>query len=442
MKHWTAPDGTRLDFTYDSGVLRSVISSRGYALLFPSAGTKWDKACAVNMATTYVTATSACPAGAQSVTFGYSTSPTHGGSLLTSVSDATGDATTYSYTGTGVDHLRCIKRPGQTTCQIENTYNVCHRDPTTQQDPPNMRLMDQVVSQVTATGETYSYSFPANPQCPDPDTGTTEVTMTTDSVATPTASVALTVHTNSAGLPVWINAPLDRETSATYYTPRPLLSEPTLPYRVTQPAGNSAEYQYDDRGNIIEARLKAKPPGTGETPLDDIVTTAKYPDTCDATNRKICNKPEYVIDAKLNRTDYTFAAAHGGLLTETGPAVGGVRPQKRFAYAQRSAWIKNSTGGYSKTKDPSGNNVPVWVLTQESFCKTGAANSTSTGCAIAGDEVVTTYDYGPDAGPNNLLPRGIVTDAGGLSLRTCYRYDAQGNKISETKPKANLTSCA
>jgi YD repeat-containing protein len=33
-----------------------------------------------------------------------------------------------------------------------------------------------------------------------------------------------------------------------------------------------------------------------------------------------------------------------------------------------------------------------------------------------------------------------LVDAGGLSLRTCYSYDALGNKISETRPRAGLTS--
>lgn len=43
--------------------------------------------------------------------------------------------------------------------------------------------------------------------------------------------------------------------------------------------------------------------------------------------------------------------------------------------------------------------------------------------------------------PNNLILRGTVVDAGGLSLRTCTSYDALGNKISETKPRAGLASC-
>jgi YD repeat-containing protein len=55
--------------------------------------------------------------------------------------------------------------------------------------------------------------------------------------------------------------------------------------------------------------------------------------------------------------------------------------------------------------------------------------------------VLTTYDYGPDSGPNNLQLRGTVVTADGQSLRTCQSYDANGRKISETGAGANLSSC-
>jgi YD repeat-containing protein len=55
--------------------------------------------------------------------------------------------------------------------------------------------------------------------------------------------------------------------------------------------------------------------------------------------------------------------------------------------------------------------------------------------------VVTAFDYGPNAGPNSLLLRGMAVTSGGVTLRTCYGYDQEGRKISETAPNANLTSC-
>jgi YD repeat-containing protein len=55
--------------------------------------------------------------------------------------------------------------------------------------------------------------------------------------------------------------------------------------------------------------------------------------------------------------------------------------------------------------------------------------------------VRTLYDYGPDAGPNNLLLRGTSVSADGTALRTCYGYDPLGRKVSETRPGAQLAAC-
>ena len=177
--------------------------------------------------------------------------------------------------------------------------------------------------------------------------------------------------------------------------------------------------------------------GAGEPTnhADDIVRTANFPATC--ANPRTCNRPEYVIDARGQRTDFTYDPAHGGVLTETGPAdSNGVRPQARYSYQQRFAWVRNASGGYSQAA------TPVWLRASESRCRTSAATGNPAApCAAANDEVVTSYDYGPDSGPNNLLLRGTVVSGAGLSARTCYNYDANGNRISETGPGAALTSC-
>lgn len=192
---------------------------------------------------------------------------------------------------------------------------------------------------------------------------------------------------------------------------------------VRKPGLNETFYSYDSRLNVVQARQVAKP----NTGLADIITTAGYDSSC--ANWKTCNKPNWVRDANDNQTDYTYDPAHGGTLTETGPAVGGVRPQKRLTYAQRYAWVKNAWGSYVRAA------TPVWVLTQEAFCRTQAS------CAGTSDEVRTTYEYGPDSGPNNLFLRGKAVTSEGVTLRTCYGYDAYGNKISETAPKAALAAC-
>ena len=207
------------------------------------------------------------------------------------------------------------------------------------------------------------------------------------------------------------------------------------PYRfwdVSGPEGNDDWVSRDRRNNVLAYMRGAKP--NSQLP-DQAILTASYPVDC--INPKTCNHPTWVRDGNGNQTDFTYAPEHGGVLTETAPAVNGVRAQKRYTYQQRYAWISNGSGGYVHAT------APVWLLTQTSFCKAGNPASSDTGCANgSSDEVVTTYDYGPDVGPNTLLLRGTVVDAGGLSLRTCYGYDAQGNKISETKPRAGLAGCS
>ena len=118
---------------------------------------------------------------------------------------------------------------------------------------------------------------------------------------------------------------------------------------------------------------------------------------------------------------------------------GSSNPQIRKSYTQRNAWYYSSAG--VMTKDPKA----IWVLLTESYCISGAPNGNTTTpgaeCTKPNDEVVTTYEYDPDSGPTNLLPRGKAVAFGGVTLRTCYGYDSQGNKIWETSPNANLSSC-
>ena len=126
-----------------------------------------------------------------------------------------------------------------------------------------------------------------------------------------------------------------------------------------------------------------------------------------------------------------------------GPAVGGVNPAKKYAYAQRYAWLKNAGGTYSQAA------TPVWLRTEERSCKSSNLDLAAGTCGGgATDLIVTSYDYGPNSSSvgNNLLLRGVaVTAADGdgtvKTFRTCYGYDDQGNKIWETAPKAGLAAC-
>jgi YD repeat-containing protein len=199
---------------------------------------------------------------------------------------------------------------------------------------------------------------------------------------------------------------------------------------VTKPEGNQTTYTWDNRGNLTQAVMTPKP----GSPLAPVTLVANYDATCTITVK--CNKPNWVKDGLGNETDYTYAPVHGGVLTTTLPAdPNGIRPQTRDVYTQRYAWVLNSSGTYVQSA------APIWVLTTESFCRTTAAAASGTGCTVATDEVVKTYEYGPDAGPNNLFLKGVAVTADGVTQRTCYGYDPFGNKISETTPDAALTIC-
>lgn len=190
------------------------------------------------------------------------------------------------------------------------------------------------------------------------------------------------------------------------------------------------DYEADFRGNIKKQMRvsSAAPPLT--------IFTKVFPTEC--LNPKTCNKPISVADAKGNLTSYSYSGEHGGVLSETGPAVDGVSPVKRYVYGQRYAWIKNSPGAFVHAGDP------IWVLVAEKTCRTTSTNVAADNCAGgSSDETIVNYEYGPDTGlaGNNLLLRGKAVTADGVTLRTCYGYDEAGNKIWETSPRAGLANC-
>lgn len=201
-----------------------------------------------------------------------------------------------------------------------------------------------------------------------------------------------------------------------------------VPNGVLQPEGNKTVATLDNRGNALDIAITPKP-GTGPV----LHVTAGFPSSC--TAYRTCNQPLWTRDAKGNQTDYTYDDAHGGITSVTGPAVNGIRPQTRYGYVQRYAWVLNAGGTYVPASSP------IWVLDFESSCRASAATGNPSAPCAGGDEVRTTFDYGPNAGPNNLFLRGKVTTADGVSLRTCYRNDMWGRKLAETTPRAGLTSC-
>lgn len=266
-------------------------------------------------------------------------------------------------------------------------------------------------------GVSYSYDFYLSG-----NTGTTTVTDPTGV----TTRVDYTRHTSkvsSAAFPLSITDGAGNVTA--FETVKGYLIT-----SVTRPEGDKDLFQYDARDNITLRTRKAKP-GSG---LSDITESASFPATC--SEPAVCNQPASTTDANGNTTTYTYAA-HGGVLTVSSPAVGGISPRKKYHYAQRNAWIKNSGGGYSEVADP------VWVLTEERTCRTSTLDLAAGTCSGgSSDLLTTTYDYGPDSGPNNLLLRGKTVTAYNWPLVTCYTYDSLGRTISERTPNSMLTSCS
>jgi hypothetical protein len=207
---------------------------------------------------------------------------------------------------------------------------------------------------------------------------------------------------------------------------------------ITYPEGNSDNITYDLIGNITQHQKVAKP-GSGLASITETATYSTDPN-CQTETYFHCFKPLRVTDGKGNQTDYTWDMVHGGLLTETLPAQpNGVRPQKRIEYVERFAWYKNDSGTFIRS--PTG----IWLKSKERTCRTTA--TVGNACAGgAGDEVITEYDYGPDAAPNNLFLRGMAITAANTSnivetQRTCYTYDVLGRKISETQPLGTGSTC-
>ncbi|WP_152569463.1 MULTISPECIES: hypothetical protein [Sphingomonas] len=192
------------------------------------------------------------------------------------------------------------------------------------------------------------------------------------------------------------------------------------------PEGNGQRFEYDSRWNVKVAYQTPKP-GSGAS---EIATQYVYPESCTAQTQAFCNKPSAVIDARNGETDYTYNSA-GQITSVTLPADrSGLRKTTLFSYTLRTAYIKDNQGNVV----PAG--PPISMLTSETSCQT-----TQT-CSGTADEVTKTYDYGPFSGPNNLLLKGIAVTSNGITLRTCYGYNYFGEKISESSPRAGLSSCS
>jgi YD repeat-containing protein len=187
-------------------------------------------------------------------------------------------------------------------------------------------------------------------------------------------------------------------------------------------SGPGQALYYDARGNLNKIAYS-----------NGRVEEALFPTSC--TNTKTCNQPLWTKDAKGNQTDYTYHSESGQVATVTSPPnKNGVAAVTRYGYEQKFARYIQSPGA-AKTTAPTG----IWLKTSEKICmKTATVGDACAGGAS--DEVVTRFEYNHD----NLLLTGMTVLATGTSpapKRTCYQYDIYGNRIGETQPNANRTSC-
>lgn len=209
--------------------------------------------------------------------------------------------------------------------------------------------------------------------------------------------------------------------------------------RATPPEGDYLKIDYLTSGTnsprgIISDQYHYPKTGMSGSPLHSSWT---YDTGCTSATLKPCNSPLTATMPTGGTSVYTYDSVHGGMLTEISEVNGnGIPTSHLYGYTQHYAWIKNAAGAYVQAP------TPVWLRTSDLTCRVSTGPIVSGACSSgATDETLTSYDYGPNSGPNNLLLRGKVVTSNGVSLRTCYGYDNLGNKISETTPNAGLTSC-
>ncbi len=432
-------DGHMLNYSYDSNArLTQVISNRGYMVKFEYIGNN-VRVCGYNMATASSSALANCSAAELKVTYGRDTL-----GRLNSITQLDGSVINITYEGSRI-LPKCITLPNSPVCRIKNT----HFTPIPGQLVSGNARLDHVIRQESAEGEVFNYehqavdSFTEDSQ-PHPDEIQKSYSWIKPQNVSGTDNLSITSFEFG-------NGSLQKVSGATgdaqyQYSSNAIFrvsssGGPTVnryysiyPHRVIYPDGNQTTFVRDWADNVI-TRTDIPKSGSGESnqvtqwtyPVSNLYSV---PSICNAAN-VLCDKATKIVDPKGNESNYTYSAVHGGVLTATGPAdTNGVRPQTRYIYGQRNA------------RDANGNALqpPIWVLLSEESCIKSAA--VGTGCAAgSADEVMTSYDYGPTSGPNNLLLRGTAVTNAGKTLRTCYTYDNLGRRISETQPKGVGGTC-
>jgi len=408
----TYPDGSITTVSYSSWRPKTIVSNRGYAIVLDYSGTseRVSAACTFNLSQIYISISTTCSSATAKTAYTYS--PVSSMYDLVSVTDVSGKLSQYAY-DSAYNALSCIKPPGYAACKVALVYGA------------NIFGGSEFVlkSQTFADGSIWQFECSCGMNAKnDPDE------------AYPIEGTTVTKPDGSTTQTLFQSGTLYRVTnengqiySFEYHVKTPLWMK--------TPEGVQTFWLYNGNGVDSGIILKAKS-GSGQA---DITIGAKtFPASC---NPVTCNKPLTVADARSNATNYTYDATHGGVISEMRPSAtsGAARPLTLHTYVQKYAYIKNSGGSLVASA------MPVWLSSTITQCQTTAGSSTAA-CDTGAPITVTTFEYGADGTADNLLVRGEVeatnTPSGAPTLRTCYGYDAQNNKIWETTPRAGLTSCS
>lgn len=205
--------------------------------------------------------------------------------------------------------------------------------------------------------------------------------------------------------PVRIVDPLGRVNLFSYLPDGSLFS-------ATNPETVVVSYSYDARGNVLTRSIAPKP-GSGLTPITESLVYVGAPTVSASAciNQMTCNRVVSRIDPRGNETDYQWDTATGLPLGEQGPpAPDGQRPAASYSYG-----LFAGVGGSSIT-------LVTGITT-----KISGTDTETTSLAYTSD--------------TRLLPKARADTAGSTVLRRCYQFDARGNMIAETTPRANLSVC-
>ncbi len=242
------------------------------------------------------------------------------------------------------------------------------------------------------------------------------------------------IHESSSQNVGQVNGGVWRVITAVSATPPMTTSVDTNEQQVLfEPNGRNFPSQVRHHTGLTEV-LAYTPRGNLQSITANGVTRTRavyaYENNC-ATLPAVCNQATSTFDAKNNETRYEYHSVTGQVTRITPPAdQNGKVAQIRYEYQPLRARYFDHGG--SQIDGP-----PIYMKTAERHCLDSNYSSTDPAATcIGGDEVVTRFSY--NAG--NLLLSSVATTASGKTLRTCYQYDAYGNKLGETQPKG-ASSC-